>query len=164
VTGTPTATPVCQIGIAATFAGDNNPGGTGVFLVPYEASSTGSIYSMTGELFSGGGSSYYYQYGVYADDGAGNPTNLLGSTAVTSFPASTISTETLSFGSPIAITAGNTYWIAYFGNIALADDASTNGQYREIYVTGGPMPSSASGSTGLATGQPIFYLYGTTCP
>jgi hypothetical protein len=146
--------------------GDYNTSGFAVFLFPYQAPSTGSIYSMTGELFSTAGSSYY-QYGVYADDGTGNPTSLLGSTNVTSMPSSTpFSIQTLTFTTPIAITAGNTYWLAFLGNVAIYDDNSTNGQYRQINVTGGPtpMPSSASGSTGLATGQPVFYLYGTTCP
>jgi hypothetical protein len=120
---------------------------------------------MTGEFFSPA-TSTYYQYGVYDDDGAGNPTTLLGSTAVTSFPsAGGFNIETLSFGSPIAITPGNYYWLAFFGNVALYDDNSTASQYRVIGMTGTPtpMPFSASGST-LNPGQPVFYLYGTTCP
>ena len=167
-TDTATVTPTCFMGAAPTIAGDYNTSGYAVFLFPYQAPSTGNIYGMTGEVLSTGGSSFY-QFGVYADDGSGNPTHLLGSTPIISLPTSAaFDIQSQTFGSPIAITAGNTYWLAFLGNVALYSDLSTAGQFKQIYVAGGPtpMPSSPAPAsiTGLATGQAVYYLYASTCP
>ncbi len=167
-TDTPTVTPTCFMGAAPTISGDYDPSGIDVLLFPYQAPTSGNIYGMTGQLLVTGGSPFY-QYGVYADDGAGNPTNLLGSTAIITPPGGAFEIQSQTFSSPIPITAGNTYWLAFFGNVALYYDyLSTAGQFKQINVAGGPtpMPSSPAPAsiTGLATGQPVFYLYASTCP
>ena len=168
-TATVTPTPSCQIGTSLTLTGDDNTGGLDVFMFRYQAPASGDIYSMTAELQFPLGSDYF-QYGVYGDDGAGNPTNLLGSTPVTTFTlsaATAFNIEKISFSSPIPITGGNYYWLAFLGNVALYDDSSSTNQYWVIPVSGGPtpMPSGpvSSSLSGPVTGQ-NFYLYASTCP
>ena len=177
VTGTPTqnaaVTPTltCLIGTPPSIVSSGIVSLTGeIFMFRYQAPASGKIYSMTGELQLPN-SSDYFQYGVYGDDGAGNPTNLLGSTPVTTFtPASSsdFNIETLSFPSPIPITGGNYYWLAYLGNVSLEGDNSSASQFLETPVTPGPtpMPSGPFSSSLIwpIANQPNFYLSASTCP
>jgi len=123
---------------------------------------------MTSEMACPAGNDYF-QYGVYADDGSGNPMNLIGSTPVTTFTtaATAFTFETISFSSPIPITGGDYYWLAFLGNVAIYDDNSTTNQYWDVQVSGSPtpMPSGPVSSLfpGLVSGH-NYYLYGTTCP
>jgi hypothetical protein len=76
--------------------------------------------------------------------------------------------QSQTFGSPIPITGGNYYWLAFLGNVALYDDLSASSQYRQITVAGGPTPMPSAPATisisGPDTQQPVFYLYASTCP
>jgi len=124
--------------------------------VPAVVGITGDIISLT--IYHDGGTGDVI-LGVY-DDNSGTPLNKLGQTNSTAIKASA-GWQTISLQSPVAVTIGETVWLAWVfeNNPGVKYDAGTPGRHRsDSGVWAGGMPSTwgSSGQTDF-----VYSMYAT---
>jgi hypothetical protein len=161
VTATPTNTPVCQLVGFTTVS--NQPAGNGALFWNRDQAPVGTT-QVTGYnfyLYAGnypGSESVTYEMALYTDN-SGSVGNLIAGSdtgeVITASIGQGLQTPTLT--TPVAITAGNFYWIAFMtaSNYDI-NFGSTSASYMiQNFVLFNALPANGSGATATGINNPI---------